>query len=94
MDDELQLSPEDVGRLSNSDKVELQRFIQAESQKAEIQKRVHELTELCFKKCVTGSISSGKLAGKESDCMANCVNRFVDSNLAVLKHLETLRASQ
>jgi hypothetical protein len=38
MDDELQLSPEDVGRLSNSDKVELQRFIQAESQKAEIQK--------------------------------------------------------
>ena len=55
---------------------------------------IHELTEICFKKCITGSISSGKLAGKEESCMANCVDRFMDSNLAVLAHLEKLRASQ
>jgi Tim10/DDP family zinc finger len=55
---------------------------------------VHELTETCFKKCITGSISSGKLAGKEESCIQNCVERFMDSNLAVLKHLERLRAGQ
>ena len=31
---------------------------------------------------------------KENSCMTNCVNRFMDSNLAVLKHLERMRASQ
>lgn len=54
---------------------------------------VHLLTETCFKKCIP-SVSGGKLASKEESCMRNCVERFMDSNLAVLKHLETLRASQ
>lgn len=55
---------------------------------------VHDLTETCFKKCITSSITTGKLASKEESCMTNCVERFMDSNLAVLKHLETLRSHQ
>lgn len=55
---------------------------------------IHEFTETCFKKCIKGSISSGQLTGKENTCMTNCVNRFMDSNLAVLKHLEMMRAHQ
>ena len=57
---------------------------------------VHGLTEVCFKKCITGymSASSGKLAGKEETCISNCVERYMDSNFAILKHLETLRQSQ
>lgn len=55
---------------------------------------IHDLTEMCFKKCITGSISSGKLAGKEESCMTNCVNRLFDSNLVILKHLESLRQQQ
>lgn len=54
---------------------------------------VHRLTNMCFKKCVT-SVGSGGLASKEQSCMQNCVDRFMDSNLAVLKHLDQLRASQ
>lgn len=54
---------------------------------------VHQLTEMCFKKCVS-SVSGGKLAGKEESCVENCVGRFFDSNLAVLKHLEQLRYNQ
>jgi len=94
MDDELNLSAEQLSRLTPGDQRELQVFIQTETQKSNIQKNVHELADICFKKCVTGSISSGKLAGKEESCMSNCVNRFMDSNLAMLKHLELLRASQ
>lgn len=55
---------------------------------------VHDLTETCFKKCITNSITTGKLASKEDSCLTNCVERFMDSNLAVLKHLETLRSHQ
>ncbi|KAK5459502.1 Mitochondrial import inner membrane translocase subunit tim8 [Exophiala xenobiotica] len=94
MDDEINVSQEDIQRLSMAEKQQLQMFIQTESQKSNIQKTVHELTETCFKKCITGSISSGKLASKEEACMANCVNRFMDSSLAMLKHLELLRAQQ
>ncbi|KAH0846399.1 hypothetical protein Z517_10740 [Fonsecaea pedrosoi CBS 271.37] len=95
MDDtELSINAQDVERLTDREKRELQGFLQSESQKAQVQKQIHELTELCFKKCITGSISSGKLAGKEESCMTNCVNRLFDSNMVILKHLETLRANQ
>ncbi|KAK4941693.1 Mitochondrial import inner membrane translocase subunit tim8 [Elasticomyces elasticus] len=94
MDDEINVSQQEIDQLTAGEKVQLQTFLQTEAQKSSIQKTVHELTEVCFKKCISGSISSGKLASKEESCMSNCVNRFMDSNLAVLKHLETLRANQ
>ncbi|KAJ9603800.1 Mitochondrial import inner membrane translocase subunit tim8 [Cladophialophora chaetospira] len=95
MDDgEININPEDINRLSDREKRELQIFLQGESQKAQVQKQIHELTEMCFKKCITGSISSGKLTGKEESCMTNCVNRLFDSNLVILKHLEALRQQQ
>jgi len=95
MDDgEISINPEDINRLSDREKRELQIFLQGESQKAQVQKQIHDLTEMCFKKCITGSVSSGKLAGKEESCMTNCVNRLFDSNLVILKHLETLRGQQ
>ncbi|KIW97236.1 uncharacterized protein Z519_02628 [Cladophialophora bantiana CBS 173.52] len=95
MDDgELIIKPQDIERLTPREQHELQSFLQSESQKAQVQKQIHELTEMCFKKCITGSISSGKLSSKEESCMANCVNRLFDSNMVILKHLETLRANQ
>jgi len=95
MDDtEISISQEDLARLPAHEQQQLQNFLESESKKTLVQKNIHELTEICFKKCITGSISGGKLAGKEESCMSNCVDRFMDSNLAVLKHLDTLRASQ
>lgn len=52
---------------------------------------VHHLADVCWKKCVTGKISSGRLDRAEETCAQNCVERWMDANLAVLKHLETLR---
>ena len=54
---------------------------------------VHNLTDICWKKCVTGKISGGKLSGSEESCTQNCVERYLDSNLAVLKHLEQMKGS-
>lgn len=92
-EDSYSISQETISRLSPADQRGLQEFIQAENQKNQVQADVHRLTNMCFKKCVT-SISGGGLVTKEQGCMQSCVDRFMDSNLAVLKHLEQLRASQ
>jgi len=81
----------DLSKLSEKDKQELQQFIFNESQKARIQQSVHSLTEVCWKKCVTGTIRSGKLDRSEESCAQNCVDRFMDANLTIIKHLESMR---
>lgn len=52
---------------------------------------VHHLADNCWKKCITGKISAGRLESSEEACAANCVERWMDTNMSVLKHLEVLR---
>lgn len=52
---------------------------------------VHSLTDVCWKKCVTGTIKSGKLEKSEETCAANCVDRFMDANMTVIQHLNKMR---
>ncbi|KAI9371124.1 Tim10/DDP family zinc finger-domain-containing protein [Aspergillus egyptiacus] len=81
----------DVNKLSEADKKELSQLLQNESQKAAIQQNVHHIADTCWKKCITSKISSGRLDKSEETCAVNCVDRWMDTNLAVLKHLETLQ---
>ncbi|TKA46488.1 hypothetical protein B0A54_02320 [Friedmanniomyces endolithicus] len=83
---------EGLKNLSAKDKQDLNTFIQAESQKAQIQSTIHGLTDTCFKKCITSKISGGKLDRYEEPCMQSCVDRFMDANMVVIKHLEQLRS--
>jgi hypothetical protein len=55
---------------------------------------VHTLTDVCWRKCVTGTIRSGKLDKTEDACAQNCVDRFLDANFLVIKHLESMRNTQ
>ncbi|KAK4540953.1 hypothetical protein LTR36_008461 [Oleoguttula mirabilis] len=94
--DQLSVSPEtaeSLKNLSQKDKQELNQFIQNEGQKAQIQATVHSLTDTCFRKCITSKISSGKLDRSEEPCMQNCVDRYMDANLTVIRHLEQMRHS-
>ncbi|PWY64990.1 putative mitochondrial intermembrane space translocase subunit Tim10 [Aspergillus heteromorphus CBS 117.55] len=84
----------DVSKLSEADKKELTQILTSEAQKSTIQQTVHHLSDICWKKCITGSISSGRLDQAEDTCAQNCVERWMDTNFAVLKHLETLRGGQ
>ena len=52
---------------------------------------VHVLTNTCWKKCVTGTIRNGKLEKAEENCTQNCVDRFFDANILVIKQLEMLK---
>ncbi|KAG2160870.1 hypothetical protein VTO58DRAFT_104583 [Aureobasidium pullulans] len=81
----------DVSKMSDAEKQDLQQFVVNETQKARIQQSIHSLTDVCFRKCITGKISAGKLDRSEEACMQNCVDRFMDANLVVIKNLEQMR---
>ncbi|GAB1320582.1 Mitochondrial import inner membrane translocase subunit tim8 [Madurella fahalii] len=81
----------DLDKLNDKDKSELRQFFANEEQRARIQSQTHELTGLCWKKCVTGNIKSNALDKGEQTCLANCVERFMDANFATMKHLASLR---
>ncbi|OTB07178.1 hypothetical protein M426DRAFT_318204 [Hypoxylon sp. CI-4A] len=88
---DINLNDFDLNKLNDKDKSELRQFLANENQKARVQATVHSLTDMCFKKCITGSIRGGKLDKSEEGCMANCADRFVDVSQLTMKHLQSLR---
>lgn len=53
---------------------------------------IHSLTDTCFRKCIpAGNVKNGKLDKYEEACMKQCVDRFLDANMVVLRELERLR---
>ena len=55
-------------------------------------KAVHNLTDICWTKCITGAIKSKGLDKNEESCAKNCVDRFLDANFLVIKQLENVRS--
>lgn len=68
--------------LSETDQKELQGFLETEQAKARVQSSVHQFTDMCWDKCVT---SIGSRLGKEATCLSNCVERFLDSSLYIVR---------
>ncbi|PUU80558.1 Tim10/DDP family zinc finger-domain-containing protein [Tuber borchii] len=79
-----------VSDFSDKDKKDLQTFIENEQQKAKFQANVHSLTDLCWTKCITGKISSTTIDRSEESCLVNCVNRFIDSQKAIVGQLDVM----
>lgn len=90
-------------------KRELQSFIEQEQAKARVQATTHQLTDMCWTKyassssvmiklfnfgcrCVTGGIST-RFSSSEAYCLQNCVDRFLDTSLFIVKKLEEQRKS-
>ncbi|CCF39904.1 Tim10/DDP family zinc finger [Colletotrichum higginsianum] len=86
------LENSDLDKLNDKDKLELRQFLANEQQRSQIQSQTHALTEICWKKCVTGSIRNSKLDKGEEGCLANCVDRFLDVNFLTMKHLNNMRS--
>ncbi|TFY64205.1 hypothetical protein EVG20_g6024 [Dentipellis fragilis] len=71
---------------------ELRTFIDREQAQARIAQSIHTMTSRCWDKCVTGTPSTRFSRGEES-CLANCVDRFLDTSLYLVKQLEAQRHS-
>nr|XP_056716221.1 mitochondrial import inner membrane translocase subunit Tim8 B [Euleptes europaea] len=64
-----------------ADAAELQRLVAAEEQRARFTAQVHNFMEVCWDKCVDKT--GAKLDSRTETCLANCVNRFIDTTLSV-----------
>ncbi|EOR00873.1 hypothetical protein E3P92_00313 [Wallemia ichthyophaga] len=69
---------------------ELNTFVEQEQAKAKLQSSTHTFTEMCWNKCITGSISS-RFSKSEESCLVNCVDRFLDTSLHIVKALDHQR---
>lgn len=65
---------------------QLQHFIEVETQKQRFQTLVHGLTDQCWDICVEKP--SSRLDSKTESCLANCVDRFIDTSNFVVNRLE------
>lgn len=82
---------------------ELQQFLQLEQQKQKFQQQVHHFTDLCWDKCIASASSSGgffsssggsgKLDRSETNCVGNCVERFLDCGTVLVRRLESMSSS-
>ncbi|WVQ93023.1 mitochondrial import inner membrane translocase subunit TIM8 [Kwoniella sp. CBS 9459] len=76
-----------IPALDDASKKELEAFLEQEQAKAKLQASIHELTNTCWNTCITGSISS-KFSKSEAQCLENCVDRFLDSSLYIVRQIE------
>ncbi|XP_053681319.1 mitochondrial import inner membrane translocase subunit Tim8 [Anopheles nili] len=72
---------------------ELQDFLMVENERARLSAQIHEFTDICWDKCVEKP--SSKLDSRTETCLANCVNRFVDTSLLITQRFaQSLQKSQ
>ncbi|EDR15070.1 uncharacterized protein LACBIDRAFT_170754 [Laccaria bicolor S238N-H82] len=70
---------------------ELTSFIEREQAQAKLHASIQRFTDLCWDKCMSSKPSTS-LSRAEESCLVNCVERFLDSSLHMVKELENKRA--
>lgn len=84
-----QISQTALASLDETSRKDIMQFIESENSKSKVQMSIHNFTDMCFKKCNTNKpISSGNLDSNEELCLTNCLNRFLDTNIKVVKALQ------
>ncbi|EJC98700.1 uncharacterized protein FOMMEDRAFT_113891 [Fomitiporia mediterranea MF3/22] len=69
---------------------EIAQFLEKEQAGQRVQQAVHNFTSTCWDKCVTGTPST-RFSRSEETCLSNCVERFLDSSIFLVKSLERQR---
>lgn len=76
-----------LSQLDDNQRKEMAQWMEQEVSKAKVRSSVHTFTDFCFPKCVS-SISSPGLSTSESSCLQNCLGRFLDTNVSVVKMIQ------
>ncbi|CAH0488602.1 unnamed protein product [Peronospora farinosa] len=67
----------DGANFTPQQKAELVNRVRSEVQQQALQELTQNLQEKCFDKCI--SRPNGKLDGKQQNCLALCINRYIDT---------------
>ncbi|KAK7064451.1 zf-Tim10-DDP domain-containing protein [Favolaschia claudopus] len=71
---------------------ELASFLEKQQAEARLHSTIHNFTGICWDKCVTGTPST-RFSRSEESCLSNCVDRFLDTSLFMVKRIEEQRAA-
>ncbi|KZP32348.1 hypothetical protein FIBSPDRAFT_723235 [Athelia psychrophila] len=82
-----------MDKFDDATQKELQTFLEQEQAHSRVQTAVHKLTGICWDKCITGTPSTSFGRG-EAACMANCVERFLDTSLFMVRKVAEQRQAQ
>jgi len=77
-------------RFDDATQKELQSFLEREQAQARLQQSIHTFTSMCWDKCITGTPST-RFSRSEESCLVNCVERFLDTSLFMVKRVESQR---
>lgn len=84
-----QISQTALQNLDDGSRKEILEFIESENSKSKVQMSIHNFTDMCFKKCNENRpITSNALDKTEEQCLSNCLNRFLDTNIRVVQALQ------
>ncbi|KAJ1942420.1 Mitochondrial import inner membrane translocase subunit tim8 [Linderina pennispora] len=75
------------GNFDQATQRELSAFVEQESAKMQLQSNIHEFTGQCWETCIKDA-RSNQLDSGEKSCMENCVGRFIDTSVFIVKRLQ------
>lgn len=81
------LNSTELGNLSDASKKEIAAYLDAENSKQKVRTSINQFTDICFKKCID-RVDNGDLNQQEEQCLASCVNRFLDTNIRIVRGLQ------
>lgn len=86
------ISQSALQNLDESSRKDILKFIESENSKSKVQMSIHNFTDMCFKKCnANKQILSNGLDQSEEQCLTNCLNRYLDTNIKVVEALQGQR---
>jgi import inner membrane translocase subunit TIM8 len=65
---------------------QLQQFIEQQQQMVHVQQLIATLTDVCWDKCI--STPGASLSGKETNCVSQCAQRFIDATQYILQRAQ------
>lgn len=87
-----QISQAALQSLDEASRKDILQFIETENSKSKVQMSIHNFTDMCFKKCNDNvPITTNTLTSSEEQCLSNCLNRFLDTNIKVVQALQAQR---
>ncbi|KIK71226.1 hypothetical protein GYMLUDRAFT_211241 [Collybiopsis luxurians FD-317 M1] len=80
----------DSPKFDEATQKELATFLEKEQTQAKLQSSIHNFTTMCWDKCIT-STPSTRFSRSEESCLYNCVDRFLDSSIFLVKQIQDRR---
>ncbi|KAF7789900.1 hypothetical protein EIP86_000848 [Pleurotus ostreatoroseus] len=80
----------DKQQFDEATRKELETFLENEQAQSRLNSSIHMFTSMCWDKCITSTPSTRFARGEES-CLANCVERFLDTSLFMVRKIESQR---